>query len=703
MPTSDFHMRLRYNRRFLILSLLVFAVAGVGSWQVATRITDRIEDSTERQFRTAFTAEGQDWASFTADGLMLHLGGSAPNEVARFHALTIANGLIDKDRVVDETKLAERDFLEPPDFKLEVMRQGPVVSLIGLLPKRTNREELTSRLASGGINVTDLTSAAAFPPPENWQSVIDFAVSATKMSDQVTVSVTPELVRITANASSLDDKQQIESALESATPAGVSTNISVSAPLPVISPFRLRFIHDGENIALERCASENEADRDLIIAAAIAAGTDEDIDCILGIGAPSGWGQAASAGIASIARLGAGTLEMSDGKIRIILPAAISRADQDTETERLTDTLPDGFTLSFERAEPPPTEGPVRFIARLDSDDGPASISGVVHDPTMRQTVQSLARAQLGPVEGKLALDPGLRDDWALRVMAGLDAMGVLDLGDLEVSSDHIRLSGISGDRLAPEKAVAALAARLGAGADYTFSIAYDPRLDPEVVLPDGTTCVDRLNAVMLQSQIGFEPGGSTIAGDIAPVIEQLRPIMDECGSFQIELAGHTDSQGPDDANMTLSRERADAVLTALRDAGIPVQNMTAQGYGETRPIAENDTREGRETNRRIELTLVSPEPVPAPPPEAKTITGRTPSAEEAAETLQKQFPVAEEANLLPDLPDPAFDQDVLSTPPRIEPPATVLSAMPDTPRPPGRPQVSTSDSSSAAPVEEAQ
>jgi OOP family OmpA-OmpF porin len=69
-----------------------------------------------------------------------------------------------------------------------------------------------------------------------------------------------------------------------------------------------------------------------------------------------------------------------------------------------------------------------------------------------------------------------------------------------------------------------------------------------------------------------------------------------------IEIAGHTDSQGGDDYNQGLSERRAQAVLDYFVSHGVNPGNITVRGYGESEPVADNSTREGRAANRRVEL-----------------------------------------------------------------------------------------------------
>ena len=70
-----------------------------------------------------------------------------------------------------------------------------------------------------------------------------------------------------------------------------------------------------------------------------------------------------------------------------------------------------------------------------------------------------------------------------------------------------------------------------------------------------------------------------------------------------MEIGGHTDSQGRESTNQRLSQGRAEAVLDALHARGVPLSRMVAQGYGESRPIADNGDEAGRAANRRIEFS----------------------------------------------------------------------------------------------------
>ncbi len=73
-----------------------------------------------------------------------------------------------------------------------------------------------------------------------------------------------------------------------------------------------------------------------------------------------------------------------------------------------------------------------------------------------------------------------------------------------------------------------------------------------------------------------------------------------------MEIGGYTDSQGREEMNTSLSQQRADSVRAALLARRVLTGNISSKGYGEADPIADNDTAEGREANRRIEFKLLT-------------------------------------------------------------------------------------------------
>lgn len=100
---------------------------------------------------------------------------------------------------------------------------------------------------------------------------------------------------------------------------------------------------------------------------------------------------------------------------------------------------------------------------------------------------------------------------------------------------------------------------------------------------------------------INFEHGKSTLTADSRTYLNKIATLLKNTG-MSVEVKGHTDSTGSDDVNMRLSKRRAEAVYQYLVQRGVKRANLSYSYYGETQPIATNDTEEGRRTNRRVEF-----------------------------------------------------------------------------------------------------
>jgi OOP family OmpA-OmpF porin len=118
----------------------------------------------------------------------------------------------------------------------------------------------------------------------------------------------------------------------------------------------------------------------------------------------------------------------------------------------------------------------------------------------------------------------------------------------------------------------------------------------------DGDGCP--LPKVLQLKGVTFEFNKDRLRPDSKTVLDTVVEIMKRYPDMKVEVAGHTDSVGSDSYNQKLSEKRAEAVRQYLIAAGIPSGNMTAVGYGKKEPIATNDTDEGRELNRRVELRI---------------------------------------------------------------------------------------------------
>lgn len=122
----------------------------------------------------------------------------------------------------------------------------------------------------------------------------------------------------------------------------------------------------------------------------------------------------------------------------------------------------------------------------------------------------------------------------------------------------------------------------------------------------DREACEGRFEILSRTGNIYFRPGSARLDTKSTPLLNSLADIVSRCPGMVIEVGGHTDSDGSEAANQRLSEARASSVATFLRDKGIADTALRTVGYGESRPVASNATREGKLRNRRIEFAVVS-------------------------------------------------------------------------------------------------
>lgn len=105
-------------------------------------------------------------------------------------------------------------------------------------------------------------------------------------------------------------------------------------------------------------------------------------------------------------------------------------------------------------------------------------------------------------------------------------------------------------------------------------------------------------------NHVFFDSGKSTLRPDSYTELNKLAKFMANKKTVNVEIGGHTDNVGVKEANQKLSEERANAVRNYLIKKGIAAERVTAKGYGDSRPVASNDSESGKQKNRRTEVNI---------------------------------------------------------------------------------------------------
>jgi OOP family OmpA-OmpF porin len=335
----------------------------------------------------------------------------------------------------------------------------------------------------------------------------------------------------------------------------------------------------------------------LIEAARAALGGVEVADRMnLSRGAPPRFDNAALLLLDQVGKLKEGKVTLSDNTVSL---SGMARDLGGREAiAAALKNLPEGYSVAANDVKAPP----YIFQAYKDPVAVTLTLTGYVPDNNVHAALVAAAGRKFfsEKVVDNLKASIGAPTGFAAAVVPALGALSRLSTGTLVVTDREVKLSG---DAL---HEAAANQIRAGLGKDFPANWPYKPEISvkPAAAPVDATVCQQLFAELLGKARIRFESGKADIAADSAGLLDRLIETALRCPNANIEVVGHTDADGEEIANQTLSEKRAQAVIDYLIKAGLPASRFTPVGYGSTQPVAGNDTDEGKAQNRRIEFVV---------------------------------------------------------------------------------------------------
>ncbi len=247
----------------------------------------------------------------------------------------------------------------------------------------------------------------------------------------------------------------------------------------------------------------------------------------------------------------------------------------------------------------PVVVSPYELTAIVDANRN-AVLTGYVPDQAGMDSVVAAATANYGAnVVNNLEIIDGAPANWVQTAVASLANINPLSNGRIEMSDLNISVSGDAASQVEADGVQSNLVG--GILAPYNSSYAITA---PTAAVVAANTCQTDFNNLLASQKINFESAQAIIAGSSYALLDQMAATAANCPGASISVEGHTDSQGADAYNLDLSEQRAQAVVTYLINQGVDGTRLSSAGYGETIPIGDNDTPEGRAENRRIEFNV---------------------------------------------------------------------------------------------------
>ena len=594
----------------VVYMAILFVIAAGLSVLTAMLAVKTVEDISQTDVVRALSAEGMNWADAEADGLQVFVIGLAPDEATRFKARSVAGTVVDAARVIDQMTVIETRDIAPPEFRLELLRTATGISVFGVLPRRFGTEDLIAELhdiAGEDQRVSDLLDLVEYPAPENWAASVRYALGILKDTQSAKITVSGAAVQGDAVVESQDQKKKLEAKWASRRPEGILHDIKLTAPRPVVSPYTFRAVYERGALKFDACTAQTAVSRGLITKAITELGYEGKLSCQLALGRPTdAWPQVVIKSLKALKSLSGGSVTITDTDIKLVAVEGTDAAAFETVVGTLKASLPAEYNLLSELPVPETEDETIQDFTIVRSPEGLVQLWGEVSSDISLEMVRSVAVANFGNEKTHLSVqvNDALKNDWSPQILTTLDAMELVQKGKAIINQSQIDISGTSDQ----EKVGSDIAVLFSGKENYAQSLVLNIQyVEPEISLPDQPTaqdCVEEINGLLETRKINFEPGSDRVDVEGLRLLDDIAEVLRECTDIPLMISGHTDSQGSENMNRALSQSRANAVLMELQKRRILTSSFVAKGYGEERPIASNDTKEGREKNRRIEFTL---------------------------------------------------------------------------------------------------
>ncbi|MDB5531231.1 MAG: OmpA family protein [Devosia sp.] len=598
---------------------------------------------------------------WVAPGLMMVLGGAAlaatmsgANAASDSDARTIA-----APATLELAQAGSIVTVQSPlisDYWMSATRQsGGVIVFDGYAPDEATRKRL-SETKDADTNFLKLGRGA----PENYQAAVDFGLAILARLSEGRFALDGESITLTGIARSSEDYTALAELIAAGSPQGLllarneiqappampyllsaaktaGGSVALTGMLPNVAAKASLAVAEGNPSVAAITYASGEPD-DLIVSATTALGLLKWLDTGTAAFNGTNWtvsGTAATAADKTAIEAAFTTRRLAASGWTLDVGVAAANPPPKTKppvnaSEPVAEPEPTKPTAPPVEATPVEPTAPVQPLAPGVTPEATEPAPPVAAPEAPKPPVTEPVAAKVDPayaftadrgvggavtLSGQLPADPALRffgvitgapttgvtitdgapDDFILNAEAGIRALMELDNGQLRFAIGKWSLSGKAQTNAARDAVMASVAA-LPAGAAWTLNITAPPPLDG---------CQASVAEFSTRNAILFQSGAAVLAPESSVPLDELAGYLALCPAADVDVEGHTDADGDDQLNLALSVARAEAVIDALIARKIAPERLYAVGYGESQPIADNDTTAGKRLNRRIVIKVL--------------------------------------------------------------------------------------------------
>ena len=578
-----------------VLGLLPLAVLVVvaGFWKQGG-----VEADLTARASAGLVSASHDWAKLELSGRDARISGEAPSPEARAAALAAADRTYGVRRANDAMTVLP----EAAPFTFTALRDGAKITLTGAVPPGGARAALLEsikRAAPEAVIVDQMKTARG--SSAEFAALAAFGLVELAKLSQGSLSISDNAVSLSGRAADFAKFTEIRTRLASLPSGGKLTKGLAAGDIlpPIARPFLFSAEKSAGGLALAGFAPSDEAKAKLL-AEARALGLTVRDGLQIADGAPAGdWLAAATLLLREMRQLETGKIALLDDKASIAGKGRDLIAEEDVRANLRP--LPQGFALTQVAIE---SRAIRPYVFSATKGEGTLALSGYVPDAKTKSDILDTARRYFegDRIEDKLVEGPGAPKDFSLATRFVLQELSRLSVGaSLAISDGTLAVKGLALFDSARDQVAAILRRDLPAGFKSTIEIGTAPLPPPITLSPE---CQLLYQNALSRSTIRFKSGSADLSEESRGLIDRLSVITLRCVNAVIEIGGHTDTDGSAQANAELSRRRAETVAVHFTHAGIPAARLEAVGYGQTVPVAPNDTADNKAKNRRIEFLV---------------------------------------------------------------------------------------------------
>ncbi len=607
----------------------------------AASIRDGVErDLTARVGEVLGTA-GLPWAQIKFDGRDGTLSGRANDESEPGKAILLANN-VGGVRIVD----GRADLLQKVDpYTWAAESVGPKLVLLGFVPNQTTHKAVlaAAKAAFPKADIVDkLDFARGHPPVGEYMDGVKFGLKQLALLTTGRADLSGTTLSVSGEAPSVAVYRDVRTALTTGLPKTLKLGTE-KVTAPRVDPYTWAAKLAGNQVVLSGYVPGDKMREQILTAAKSAFGKTPVVDRLdVAEGAPLGFDKAAKAALDQLATLQEGTAELKGTQLTLS-GTAVDEPTADATRKAFKAQAGSGFkttdVIKALKAQVSP------YTTRIEATAGAVDLTGYVPSETARAALVAAVKSRLPgrAINDKLQIAAGEAPGHETCLLSALGGLGRLGGGRIDLEDKALQLSGKTEDEALALSLPGDIRAAAGAceskvlvtyddsrkrkatqdaeaKARQEASAAETAKRDAEIAAQAATdakrdvanlqkieaaaACQTKLRAISQTGTLQFERASDVLLRPSLPTVRALADVAKACDNLLIEIEGHTDSEGTPERNQSLGQRRAQSVTTFLTEAGVPAERIRAVGYGDTRPIAANDTAEGRAINRRIEFTV---------------------------------------------------------------------------------------------------